>query len=99
MFRFVAKSNGRQISSRLLAMRSANALLELPQARAIMPAGTLVPALIIADLAGILGHLCFLHVFNLQFEVRPLVIIIDESKLLSEWNPLQRHLLFGLHLD
>ena len=33
-------------------MRSANALLELPQAPATVPAGTLVPALIIADLAG-----------------------------------------------
>ncbi|KAG0570477.1 hypothetical protein KC19_6G165500 [Ceratodon purpureus] len=49
---FVAKSNGRQVSSRLLAMRSANALLELPQAPATVPAGTLVPALLIADLAG-----------------------------------------------
>jgi len=40
-------------------MRSANALLELPQARATVPAGTLVSALLIADLAGILGHLFF----------------------------------------
>lgn len=49
---FVAKSTGHQISSRLLSMRSANALLELPQAPAIVPAGVLVPALLIDNLAG-----------------------------------------------
>lgn len=49
---FIARSSGRQVSSRLSSLRSANALLELPQAHGIVPAGTLVPALLIADLAG-----------------------------------------------
>ncbi|KAK9840649.1 hypothetical protein WJX81_006905 [Elliptochloris bilobata] len=46
----VAESTGGQISSRLLSMRSANALLELPQASGTLPAGTMVSALLIADL-------------------------------------------------
>ncbi|KAL3691732.1 hypothetical protein R1sor_005383 [Riccia sorocarpa] len=48
---FVAESTGHQISSRLLSMRSANALLELPLSEGILPAGTLVPALVIGDLS------------------------------------------------
>eukprot|EP00850_Spirogloea_muscicola_P006819 SM000033S12340 [mRNA] locus=s33:255095:259522:- [translate_table: standard] len=47
---FIAESTGRQISSRLLSMRSANCLLEFPRASDTLPAGTLVPALIISDL-------------------------------------------------
>lgn len=39
-----------QGSSRLLSMRSANALLELPQGNGVLPAGTLVSSLIIGDL-------------------------------------------------
>ena len=47
----MAVSTGRQISSRLLSMRSANALLELPRVSGSLPAGTLVSALLIADVA------------------------------------------------
>ena len=46
---FVA-STGNQISSRLLSARSANALLELPQAEGSLAAGTRVSALLIDDL-------------------------------------------------
>jgi len=45
-----ALSTGNQISSRLLSARSANALLELPQAAGTLAAGTLVSALLIDDL-------------------------------------------------
>ena len=45
-----AESTGGQISSRLLSMRTANALLELPSAEGTLSAGTLVSALLIADL-------------------------------------------------
>eukprot|EP00891_Asterochloris_glomerata_P008529 jgi/Astpho2/8529/e_gw1.00125.32.1_t len=48
----VAESTGGQISSRLLSMRSANALVELPKASGALPAGSTVSALLIADLAG-----------------------------------------------
>ena len=48
----VAESTGGQISSRLLSMRSANALVELPKAAGVLPAGSTVSALLIADLAG-----------------------------------------------
>ncbi|OAE30164.1 hypothetical protein AXG93_4295s1190 [Marchantia polymorpha subsp. ruderalis] len=48
---FVAQSTGHQISSRLLSMRSANALLELPLSDGVLPAGTQVPTLIIGDLS------------------------------------------------
>ncbi|CAI5512785.1 unnamed protein product [Closterium sp. Naga37s-1] len=41
---FVADSTGRQISSRLLSMRSAHCLLELPQAQGSLPAGSLQSA-------------------------------------------------------
>ncbi len=42
---FVAVSTGSQASSRLLSMRSANALLELPQQEGELPAGSWVSAL------------------------------------------------------
>lgn len=45
-----AVSTGNQISSRLLSARSANALLELPQASGVLAAGTEVSALLIDDL-------------------------------------------------
>lgn len=48
--RFVAESTGHQMSSRLLSMKSANALLELPATGGVLPAGTSVPAIIISDL-------------------------------------------------
>lgn len=44
---YLATSTGSQASSRLLSMRSANALLELPQAEGELPAGAVVPALLI----------------------------------------------------
>lgn len=47
---FSAESTGGQISSRLLSMRSANALLELPAARGTIPKGSMVSALLIQDL-------------------------------------------------
>ena len=46
----VAHSTGNQASSRLLSMRSANALLELPQGEGSLPAGAVVSALLIVDL-------------------------------------------------
>lgn len=45
-----ASSTGNQISSRLLSMRTANVLLELPQAEGTLPAGSVVSALVIGDL-------------------------------------------------
>ncbi|MBX3011731.1 MAG: hypothetical protein KF832_09485 [Caldilineaceae bacterium] len=42
---YLAVSTGSQSSSRLLSMRTANALLELPQAKGVLPAGTVVSAL------------------------------------------------------
>ncbi|KAL3580991.1 hypothetical protein D5086_018826 [Populus alba] len=47
---FVAESTGHQMSSRLLSMKSANALLELPATGSVIPAGTSVSAIIISDL-------------------------------------------------
>ena len=47
---FVASSTGSQASSRLLSMRTANALLALPQREGIMAAGALVDALLIGEL-------------------------------------------------
>jgi gephyrin len=47
---FLAISTGNQASSRLLSMRSVNALLELPQGEDVLPAGTVVTALLIGDL-------------------------------------------------
>lgn len=48
---FIAESTGSQASSRLLSMRSANALLELPQGEGVLAAGSIVSALLIGDLA------------------------------------------------
>jgi gephyrin len=45
-----AGSTGSQASSRLLSMRTANVLLELPQAAGKVDAGSIVPALVIGDL-------------------------------------------------
>lgn len=47
---FVARSTGKQVSSRLLSMKSANALLELPQGRGFLAPGDVVPTLLIADI-------------------------------------------------
>ena len=46
---FLAHSTGRQASSRLLSMRSANALLELPRGTRPLPAGTVVTALLVGE--------------------------------------------------
>ena len=46
---YLAVSTGSQASSRLLSMRTANALLELPQAEGTLPAGAVVSALWIGD--------------------------------------------------
>lgn len=45
---YVARSTGSQASSRLLSMRSANALLELPEGKGELKAGAVVAALLIA---------------------------------------------------
>ncbi|KZV30397.1 hypothetical protein F511_21097 [Dorcoceras hygrometricum] len=55
---FVAESTGHQISSRLLSMKSANALLELPATGNPIPAGTSVPAILISDLSCPTGVRC-----------------------------------------
>jgi gephyrin len=47
---FIAASTGNQASSRLLSMRSANALLELPAGSGLLPVGTPVDALLIGEL-------------------------------------------------
>ncbi|XP_068658754.1 molybdopterin biosynthesis protein CNX1 isoform X2 [Aristolochia californica] len=49
---FVAESTGHQMSSRLLSMKSANALLELPTTGAVLSAGTSLQAIIISDISG-----------------------------------------------
>lgn len=49
---FVAESTGGQISSRILSLRSANALLEVPAAKGTLPAGARLTALLIGDLTG-----------------------------------------------
>uniref|UniRef100_A0A7N2KL67 MoaB/Mog domain-containing protein n=1 Tax=Quercus lobata TaxID=97700 RepID=A0A7N2KL67_QUELO len=48
---FVAESTGHQRSSRLLSMKAANALLELPAKGGVISAGTSVSAIIISDLS------------------------------------------------
>lgn len=48
---FVAESTGQQRSSRLLSMKAANALLELPAKGSVISAGTSVSAIIISDLS------------------------------------------------
>lgn len=49
---FVAESTGHQMSSRLLSMKSANALLELPALGKEIPSGTLLSAILISDISG-----------------------------------------------
>jgi gephyrin len=46
---YLATSTGNQASSRLLSMRTANALLELPQGEGELSAGALVSALLLND--------------------------------------------------
>mmetsp|Transcript_15717 Transcript_15717/g.40003 ORF Transcript_15717/g.40003 Transcript_15717/m.40003 type:complete len:97 (+) Transcript_15717:136-426(+) len=46
----VAHSTGNQRSSRLLSLRDAHCLLEVPQGKGEIPAGSLVSALLINDL-------------------------------------------------
>ncbi|GER31719.1 molybdopterin biosynthesis protein [Striga asiatica] len=53
---FVAESTGHQLSSRLLSMKSANALLELPPTGDLIPAGAQVVAIIVSDIIGIAGN-------------------------------------------
>jgi gephyrin len=48
---FVAESTGGQISSRILSLKSANALIEVPAHKGTLPAGTRLTALIIGDVA------------------------------------------------
>ncbi|GJN01448.1 hypothetical protein PR202_ga18715 [Eleusine coracana subsp. coracana] len=47
---YVAESTGHQASSRLLSMKSANALLEVPSAGQILAAGTSIQAIVISDI-------------------------------------------------
>ncbi|MCB0162495.1 MAG: hypothetical protein KDD83_30365, partial [Caldilineaceae bacterium] len=47
---FLAASTGSQASSRLLSMRTANALLELPERAGTLPTGAVVDALLIGEL-------------------------------------------------
>ena len=47
---FVATSTGAQASHRLLSMRSANALLLVPQGEGTLPVGSVLPALLINKL-------------------------------------------------
>lgn len=49
--KLVAASTGGQISSRMLSLRSANVLLEIPTGTGAIPAGTVVSALVVGDLA------------------------------------------------
>nr|GMC67547.1 molybdopterin biosynthesis protein CNX1 [Ipomoea batatas]GMD04475.1 molybdopterin biosynthesis protein CNX1 [Ipomoea batatas] len=51
IFRFVAESTGQQRSSRLLSMKSANALLEVPASSSSVPAGASVVAIVITDIS------------------------------------------------
>ncbi|OVA02942.1 Molybdopterin binding domain [Macleaya cordata] len=48
---FVAESTGHQMSSRLLSMKSANALLVLPATGGVLSAGTSVVAIVISDIS------------------------------------------------
>lgn len=50
-FSFVAESTGHQMSSRLLGMKAANALLELPARDGAIAAGTSVSAIIFSELS------------------------------------------------
>ncbi|CAA7396130.1 unnamed protein product [Spirodela intermedia] len=49
---FVAESTGNQASSRLLSMKTANSLLELPATGGVLAPGTLVSAILISDIIG-----------------------------------------------
>lgn len=49
---FVAESTGHQMSSRLLSMKYANALLELPPSCGVLSTGTGVTAILISDISG-----------------------------------------------
>lgn len=48
---FIAESTGVQMSSRLLSIKSANALLEVPATGEILPAGTSLQAILISDIS------------------------------------------------
>jgi gephyrin len=48
---FVAESTGGQISSRIMSLKSANALIEVPAHKGTLPAGTRLTALVIGDIA------------------------------------------------
>ncbi|WOL15575.1 molybdopterin biosynthesis protein CNX1 [Canna indica] len=48
---FIAESTGKQMSSRLLCMKSANALLEFPATGKIVEAGTCIQAILISDIS------------------------------------------------
>ncbi|KAI3725257.1 hypothetical protein L1987_65038 [Smallanthus sonchifolius] len=50
---FVAESTGHQMSSRLLSMKCANALLELPHSGREIPSGTPVSVILISNIFGI----------------------------------------------
>ncbi|KAL3620280.1 calnexin Cnx1 [Castilleja foliolosa] len=69
---FVAESTGHQISSRLLSMKSANALLELPPTGDLIPAGTSVVAIIVTDIIGFAG--------NSRLPSSNLVSVTEQSK-------------------
>ena len=47
---FVAESTGGQISSRIMSLKSANVLLEIPAVKGVLAAGTRVTALVIGDI-------------------------------------------------
>uniref|UniRef100_A0A1D1YDI4 Molybdopterin biosynthesis protein CNX1 n=1 Tax=Anthurium amnicola TaxID=1678845 RepID=A0A1D1YDI4_9ARAE len=53
---FIAESTGNQMSSRLLSMKAANALLVLPARGGVLPSGTLVPAIQISDINNFLPN-------------------------------------------
>ncbi|XP_022147603.1 molybdopterin biosynthesis protein CNX1 isoform X2 [Momordica charantia] len=53
---FSAEGTGQQMSSRLLNLKSANALLELPPTGSIIAPGTSVSAIIISDISSIAGR-------------------------------------------
>uniref|UniRef100_A0A7S0UQY7 Molybdopterin biosynthesis protein CNX1 n=1 Tax=Polytomella parva TaxID=51329 RepID=A0A7S0UQY7_9CHLO len=57
-FEFHAFSTGNQISSRLLSARTANGLLEVPQASGILKRGSVVPALLIDGLQSMMTSEC-----------------------------------------
>jgi hypothetical protein len=74
----LARSTGRQISSRLTSMRGAEALLELPRGPGFVAKGTVVSALVIRDI-GTQG--------GLQMpRVRPKVVR-PETRAIAFWQP------------